>query len=450
MKSVVVKFGGSLLRNKKSFLDAAFYIANLTQRSCVVPVVSAPKGVTDILTRLYKERREGEALNLRSKYEEILKGIKNLAIREEAFKLLDNELEKLKGDINYDQFVSTGENHSGIILSHFLKDLGHESIYMDGYEAGITIGSKGVIKDDLSIKNVKEKLMKYLSTGCIPIVGGFVGKELETGKYKLLGRNSTDITGAIVAAAMKANYEIIKDVPGIYVVEPEYGKNNVIPCLSYDEAGELTWRGIEVIHPIAVKIAKAYNKAYNIPIEVKTIKGKTSTLICKGTATVYERPIAGISARKVYLLTIYDEFMNTPEGRGYLTNVTSILSNYGIDIYDVATSANEISLTINLTHRLIMKERVESVIERELKKYGYKSKVRGRDVGALSVTGEALKNNVGIISRLINALSKGKINLFMISKSLNSSNIIFIIDKRKLKDAVNLIYKEFFVKKNSE
>ncbi|MBS7655175.1 aspartate kinase [Candidatus Bathyarchaeota archaeon] len=441
VEKIVSKFGGSLLYDKNSFLEAAKYIVDLTQKYKVISVVSAPKGVTDVLTKLYKNKKDKVILNLKNRYKKIIQGIRNLSIKETAFKLLNEELEKLKTPINYDQFISTGENHSGIILSHFLKYLGCNSIYMDGYKAGIIVDSRGVIKEELSIKNIKENLLHNLSKGYAPIVGGFVGKQLETGEYKLLGRNSTDVTGAIVAAAMKAKYEIIKDVPGIYIVEPEYGKTNIISRLSYDEAGELTWRGIEVIHPIAIKIAKAYN----IPIQVKTIKSKTSTLVCNETATTYKKPIAGISARKFYLLTIYDEFMNTPEGRGYLSNVTSILSNYGIDIYDVATSANEISLTINLNHRFIMKEKIELIIERDLKRYGYKPKVKGGSVGALSVTGEVLKNNVSTISRLINVLNKSKINLFMISKSLNSSNIILIIDENKLKNAVNIIYREFFV-----
>ncbi|MEM1588020.1 MAG: aspartate kinase [Candidatus Bathyarchaeia archaeon] len=440
-KNIVVKFGGSLLRDKKSFLEAASYIVNLTQKYNVISVVSAPKGVTNILIKLYKERNEEIILGLRRRYEKILDGISELNIKQSALQLLNGELEKLKENINYDQFISTGENHSGIILSHFLKCLGYETIYMDGWKAGIIIDSKGIIKEELSIKNIKENLMKHLNKKCIPIIGGFVGKELETENYKLLGRNSTDITGAIVAAAIKAEYEIIKDVPGIYIVEPEYGKTNIISRLSYDEAGELTWRGIEVIHPIAVKIAKAYS----IPIKVKTIKHRSSTLICSETGTTYKKPIAGISARKFYLLTIIDEFMNTPEGKGYLSNVTNSLSKYGIDIYDVATSANEISITINLNYRFINEEKIETILKKELEKHGYKPKVNGKKVGALSVTGEMLKNNVTFISRLIDVLSKNEINLFMISKSLNSSNIIFIINENKLKKAVNIIYKEFFI-----
>jgi aspartate kinase len=439
-KRIVSKFGGSLLRNKKSFLEVSFYITNLIQKYNVVPVVSAPKGVTNTLIKLYETRNEEIILNLKSKYEEILKGISNLNIREEAFKLLNDELKRLEENITYDQFVSTGENHSGIILSHFLKNLGYNSIYIDGYKVGIIVDSKGVIKEDLSVKNVKENLEKYLNNDIIPIVGGFVGKELETGAYKLLGRNSTDVTGAIVAAAIRADYEIVKDVPGIYIVEPKYGRTKVISKLSYEEAGELTWRGIEAIHPLAIKIAKNHN----IIIKVKNLKSETSTLICRETATNYRNPIAGISARKFYLLTINDELMNTPEGRGYLANVTEILSSNGVDVYDVATSANEISITISPKHMFISKMRVELILKENLEKKGYKPNVKGKNVGALSVTGEFLKHDTTVLERLITALNKNNIEILMIAKSLSSSNLIFIIKVGKLKKAVNTIYKEFF------
>ncbi|HID17882.1 TPA: aspartate kinase, partial [Candidatus Bathyarchaeota archaeon] len=271
----VLKFGGSVLRDGGGFLEAANYAANLIRsRSLVVAVVSAPKGVTDALISLHRNRDEGIIKSLWSRYEKIIEFIPNPKFRERALERVEAELKKLGEPMSYDEFVSKGEDHSGIILSHFLMALGYKAEYMDGYEAGIVVDSNGVLKENLSILNVKRSLERLWgsASAIVPIVGGFVGRKLETGERKLLGRNSTDVTGAIAAAALNANYEIIKDVPGIYLVEPEYGKTQVIPRLSYDEAGELTWRGIEVVHPMAIKVAKSHN----IPIRVRNFKGETS------------------------------------------------------------------------------------------------------------------------------------------------------------------------------
>lgn len=444
---VVLKFGGSVLRDGEGFLRAANYAANLLHsRSLVVAVVSAAKGVTDALISLYRNRDEEIIRSLRSRYEKIIEAIPNPKFRERALERIKAELKKLRKPMSYDEFVSKGEDHSGIILSHFLMALGYKAEYMDGYKAGMVADSNGVLKENLSILNVKRSLARLLGStgGIVPIVGGFVGRELETGEHKLLGRNSTDVTGAIIAAALNADYEIIKDVPGIYVVEPEYGKTQVIPRLSYDEAGELTWRGIEVVHPMAIKVAKSHG----IPIRVRNLKGGTSTLISKESITTKERPVAAISARKFYLLTISDEFMNTPEGRGYLSNATKILSDCGIDVYDVATSANAISITIHPSHRFIEKEKIEIVVRKCLEEYGYKPMVEGKPVGAISVTGEAIKGNTEILSRLVNALNESNVQVLMVSKSLNSSNVIFVVDERDLSKGVNAVYRMLFPKRS--
>jgi len=73
----------------------------------------------------------------------------------------------------------------------------------------------------------------------------------------LMGRNTTDVTGALVSGALGAEaYEILKEVPGIFRVEPEYCATGIAPKLSYGEAGQIAWRGAKVVHPHAITIAR--------------------------------------------------------------------------------------------------------------------------------------------------------------------------------------------------
>jgi aspartate kinase len=435
---IVLKFGGSIIADGKGFSEAAKYIVELTQSYKPVAVVSAPKGVTNLLTRLYGKPVENAIRDLRIRYAAMLTRISDDQIRSATFKQIDDELQRLEKPMSYDQFVSQGENHSGIILTSFLKSLGQESRYMDGYNVGIVADLRGIIKERLSISNVRGNLREYLEQDgdVTPVVGGFVGRDLDTDKYRLLGRNSTDVTGAIVAAAAQSKYEIIKDVPGIYFVEPEFRKSDTIPSLSYDEAEELAWRGIEAVHPIAVRIGDSHD----ISICVKTLHGKTSTLISRKSMSTQTRPVVGISARKFHLLTIKDELMNTSEGRGYFSNVTRILSNNGVDIYDVATSANVISITIRPQDSMV-NNKIESIIVKCLEERGYRPNVKGKRIGAISLVGDSLKDNTEIISRLTEVFRRNDIKIVMVSKG-DSQNLIFGIDEKRLNTAVNLIYEE--------
>lgn len=436
---IVTKFGGSIISDCKDFSDAGKYVVDLTSFHKPVAVVSAPKGVTNLLTNLYW-KRDGKAIKgLKKRYAAILAGISDSQLRREASNEIERALDGLRRPMSYDRFVSQGEDHSGVILSHFIMSLGRESKYMDGYRTGIIVDSKGIVKEKLSISNVRETLGDCLDqdSSAIPIVGGFIGRDLDTDKYRLLGRNSTDVTGAIVAAATHSRYEIVKDVPGIYFVEPEFRKSNVIPFLSYDEAEELAWRGIEAVHPIAVRICDNYN----IPIYVKTLHGKTSTQISRRSMSTHRKPVIGISARRFYLLTINDELMNTPEGTGYLSNLTRALSSNGIEIYDVATSANIISITIRPKDSVINGKKIEVTLTKCLEEHGYRPNVMGERIGAISMVGDALRDNTDIVSRLTEVFRKSRINILMISKG-NSQNLIFGIHEKYLKTAVNVLYRE--------
>jgi aspartate kinase len=437
---IVMKFGGSIMSDGKDFYNAGKYAVNLISSYRPIAVVSAPKGVTNLLTNLHRKHDGGIIKGLKRRYAAIVASIPDSHLRRDASNEIEYALEALNGRMSYDRFVSQGEDHSGIILSHFIKSFGCESRYIDGYRTGMTVDSKGIIKEKVSISNVKENLREYLDpdNGVIPVIGGFVGRDLDTGKHRLLGRNSTDVTGAIVAAATHSSYEIIKDVPGIYFVEPEFRKSNVIPFLSYDEAEELAWRGIEAVHPIAVRICDNHN----IPIHVKTLHGKISTLISRRSISTPKRPVIGISARRFYLLTINDELMNTPEGRGYLSNLTRALSNNGIEIYDVATSANVISITIHPRDSIVNGKKIEITLTKCLEEHGYRPNVMGERIGAISMVGDALRNNTEIVSRLTELFRKSRINILMISKG-KSQNLIFGINEKYLRTAVNLLSREF-------
>ena len=441
---IVVKFGGSVLKDHRGFADSADYLARLRDEGRItIGVVSAPKGVTNSLKKAESNRDKKNVKifikELREKYDAILGKIPARNIRDEASNQMEEELNHLKELLlssgKRDEIVSKGETHSGIILSHMMRERGCDSTFIDGYSIGVTVNSNGGIEESLTLQNIKNNLERYLGSST-PIVGGYVGRCMETNEYRLLGDNTTDVTGALVASAGHADiYEIVKDVPGIYRVEPEYGKKDVIPILSYDEASQITWRGSEVVHPLAIQ----YAKHNSISIRVKNLKQRKSTLISRESSTTHEHPVAAISARRFYLISVEDDLMDTPEGRGYLSKMTGILSESGVDISDVSTSPNVISVTIPLGSQKT-DGRIEDVLKKRLEDYGYHPNVQGKEVGGISITGEAMQNRPGTFAHLAGILGRKRISIIMGSQSdetLRSPNIIFYIRPKLLRTAVN-------------
>ena len=145
---IVIKFGGSVFRDAEGFHSAAKYMIKSAREKKPIAVVSAPKGVTDLLTTLYLKHDQRIVSDLKDGYKKILRSISDDKVRLDATESIDRELRDLKKKMSFDQLVSKGENHSGILLAHVLRSLGQESEYVDGYSGGIVASSKGVVREN--------------------------------------------------------------------------------------------------------------------------------------------------------------------------------------------------------------------------------------------------------------------------------------------------------------
>ncbi len=453
---LVCKFGGTVFPGRnysKEFSDAANCVLNQQERGYTpIGVVSAPKGITDMLLGMWEEKHGPvstfvywDVANLREKCHKMSEGHDDLCQKLEGE---SRKLEELLIDRREkDKALLIGENISGICLSAAITRRGHESVYLDGYEAGVVVNPSKVPQEEKSITNIRKKLNRHLDTESktIPIIGGYGGKCSKTRRHKLMGRNSTDVTGALVAAATGATkYEIIKKVSGIYRVEPEFGNYGTIPSMHYDEAIELGWRGVRVVHPSAVRVAKKYN----IPIHVKNLEGAPGTLISNKTSTTKKRPVAAISASHFYMLTVLDEIMDVKGiGTGYLSQISGILSNHKIDIFNNFSSSFSISVIISPSERVINGEPVEQILERSLRKYGRKpERIEGKTVGGINIVGKGIKGRRGTLAEVSGALAKNGVNVVAgtLSDEARSPNMVFCVDKKLLKRSVSALCKKLF------
>ncbi|MCF0133948.1 MAG: aspartate kinase, partial [Blautia sp.] len=242
----VVKFGGSSLANAEQFKKVGDIIRADENRRYVVP--SAPgkrfdgdTKVTDMLYHCYDMAENGEKFDnelkaIKERYYEIIRGL-NLGLSlEEEFKIIRNDFEN-KAGAQY--AASRGEYLNGKIMAYYL---GYE--FVDAADV-IRFDKKGIF--DMEATN--ELLSARLSNCEKAVVPGFYGAT-SGGTVKTFSRGGSDVTGSLVARAIRADlYENWTDVSGFLVADPRIVENpESIETITYRELRELSYMGATVLH----------------------------------------------------------------------------------------------------------------------------------------------------------------------------------------------------------
>ena len=120
----------------------------------------------------------------------------------------------------WDYILSMGERSAAPIFSLILKNSGVKSRFFDPSMQDWFVITDENAGDAKPIMEECERLSKkhlepYLKTG-IPVIPGYVGKS-KSGRIRVMGRNSSDLTAMVVAKFLNAD-EVLKitDVPCLY------------------------------------------------------------------------------------------------------------------------------------------------------------------------------------------------------------------------------------------
>jgi aspartate kinase len=134
--------------------------------------------------------------------------------------------------------------------------------YLDAAEC-ISIDAEG--KWDGDVLHVRTTVERAF-VGSRVVVPGFYGV-LPSGEIATFSRGGSDITGAIIAASLKASrYDNWTDVDGVYSADPRKDPQaRLLPELTYAELDTLTLSGAQVFHSHAVSPCNSAG----IPIRVR-------------------------------------------------------------------------------------------------------------------------------------------------------------------------------------
>ncbi len=434
MKIKTCKFGGSSLADNNQFNKVRKIIEADSARRFIV--VSAPgkrykddKKITDLLLAcqdLAEKKIEIEPV-FRYVRERCFQIVESLNVSINIKELLDEVETGIINNPTKDYIASRGEYLSGKIMAAWL-----DATYIEPADH-IIFTDEGHI-DPKTYENIAAFTKDKSGIFVMP---GFYGKDFQ-GNIKTFSRGGSDITGAILARAVKAEvYENWTDVSGFLMADPRIIKDaKHIEILSYRELRELSYMGATVLHDEAIFPVRDAG----IPIEIKN----TNSPEDHGTLIVEKREhdsreITGIAGRKDFVLIQVEKvFMNKMIGFG--RKLLEIFETYNINFEHVPSGIDTMSVIVKAD---ALEGKLEYILK-DIDKILEPDNIEVDDKIALIATvGEEMNHSIGFAGRLCSAIANAGINCRTIDQGASELNMIVGIYNENYEIAIKAIYNEF-------
>ncbi len=400
MALIVQKYGGTSVGNPERILNVARrVIATQQEGNQVVVVVSAMSGVTDSLIKLAREVSAHPA---------------------------EREMDVL---------LATGEQTTIALTAMAINGLGSKAISLTGAQAGI-------ITDQVHTKAkiahlTPGQVLSHLEQGNIVIVAGFQG-ESSDGRITTLGRGGSDLTAIAIAAAIKADVcQIYTDVDGVYTCDPR-----IVPCaqkleeISYDEMLEMASSGSKVMQSRSVEFAKKFGVLFEVR---SSFNHNPGTIVKEETMNMENVVVRGISVeRNQAKVTV----ANVPDRPGTAAKIFTTLAGTGIIIDMIVQNvSNAGSTDISFTLSKDELPKAQAALAHVVTEIGAQSVSATDGIAKLSVVGIGMRSHSGVAAKLFEALSKGGINIQMISTSEIKTAVI--LEETRINEAAQLAHTAF-------
>ena len=433
----VVKFGGSSLASAEQFKKVGEIIRADRERKFVVPSAPGKRSsddtkVTDMLYACYDLAEQGadftkEMQAIRDRYQEIIDGLGLKLSLDKEFKTIEKNFKEKAGS---DYAASRGEYLNGIIMA---KYLGFSFV-----DAAEVIRFKADGEHDAERTNT---LMRdRLSTVESAVIPGFYGA-YEDGRVKTFSRGGSDITGSIVARAIKANvYENWTDVSGVLVADPRIiYKPAGVETITYRELRELAYMGFSVLHEDAIFPVRSEG----IPINIRNTNAPqdNGTWIVESTCQKSKYVMTGIAGKKGFCaVNIEKEMMNSEIGFG--RKVLQAFEENEISFEHVPSGIDTMTVFVHQDEFMHKEQKVVSGIHRLADPDSIDIEA---DLALIAVVGRGMKSTRGTAGRIFSALAHANVNVKMIDQGSSELNIIIGVANADFETAIKAIYDIFVI-----
>lgn len=456
---LVQKFGGTSVADLAGFEASADVIQHHGGDGQVIVVLSAVKGVTDLLLAAIDQSVEGgngaasldEALRRQQTVidEYTAKGIptplataflaeqtEQLAQRIEGVRLLGQCPDRIRARI-----LASGEGFSSRLMVDLLRHRGIAAEWSDTDVLPLVNEDwlDSLVDVDAAGPLLKQRLRDDIKVLVLP---GFYGRNAE-GEIQLLGRNGTDYSAAAIAAAIGASRcQIWKDVDGFYTADPRIVSNaQCLTEVSYEEAMELSYFGAKVISAKALTPLSA--KGILCEIRNTYDPDLPGTLIHREAKRAHV--VRGIShLQNVASITLHGGGLR---GRvGIARRVMDALASRSISILLIVQSSSEYSITLCV--RQVDADKARRALEEEfhferLHKLVDEVLVQGNRA-VVSLVGEGMKHYRGIAARFLTAISSAGVNVEVIAQGSTECAIAVVVQGDEAQSATRACHTAFF------
>ena len=400
MSLIVQKFGGTSVGSVERIMKVASIITSYIKKKFKVIVVSsAMSGVTNELIQKSKK--------------------------------ISNNFDKSE----YDVLVSTGEQMTCALIAGRLRHLGYKSQSWMSWQ--IPIISEGYYGSSRISWINKNKIIKFINSGGIPVITGFQGINKDN-RITTLGRGGSDASAIMCAKFFKAQKCIIyTDVDGVYTTDPSILKKaKKIKVISYEEMLEMASLGAKVMQPTSLQDARLNR----IVVDVKSsFTNKEGTLITKKKNIYSNKNIRGVSFTKndakVTLVGVKDK-------PGVAASVFKPLSENSINVDMVVQTSSGNNRETDITFTIKSDDLSKTLrLIKQNKKIKYRDLIVNKNVSKVSIIGVGMITTPGVTYRMFQTLANKGINILVISTS--EIKISVLIGKKFVKKAISALHKEF-------
>ncbi|HLF47585.1 MAG TPA: bifunctional aspartate kinase/homoserine dehydrogenase I, partial [Chitinophagaceae bacterium] len=457
----VLKFGGTSMANADSINKVVAIVKEKVNKDKTVVVVSAMGGITDLLLNAGLLASEGSELykemlsKIEQRHLEAIKKLIPVTIQSQLLSLIKkscNELDDICNGIfllreltsrSRDRIASYGEWLSSRIIAAKFETAGVKVLWKDAKELIVTNSVFTAAEVDFSQSD--QQIKEYFKTteSDLYILPGFIAAD-KNGVTTTLGRGGSDYTAAVMASALQANVlEIWTDVSGMMTADPRLASNaRIIPCISYQEAMELSHFGAKVIYPPTIQ--PVMNK--NIPVWIKnTFAAQDEGTRIEATATKNGNIVRGISSiNNLALISLEGSGMiGIP---GFSKRLFEALSNEKINVILITQSSSEHSICVGIEAASVekAKQAVDLAFANEIALQKVEPLKVETELSIVALVGENMKSHPGISGRMFSTMGRNGVNIRAIAQGSSEKNISSVISTRDVKKSINVLHEEFF------
>ena len=370
---------------------------------------------------------------------------KDLKLGEEIVYEIEKDLKariassKKDAGIFMDTLKAAGEDNSAKLVAEAFAKRGVKARYAGPKETGMILeGESG--NATLNPESYRKLARSFADFEGIIVYPGFFGYRKD-GTVATFPRGGSDITGSILAAAIRADvYENFTDVDNVYPVDPRIVPEvkEGIDTMTYREMRELAYAGFGVFNDEAIFPAVQAR----IPINVRNTNhpAEPGTMIVQ-SRRVIPGTVTGIAAADGFCNIIIDKYCMNREV-GFTHKLLDILQEEHVAYEHIPSGIDSISVVIRAEKFSKASEnRVVARIKRELSPDYV---LVTHNYAILMVVGEGMAFSAGMLAKATAALAEHGINISMVNQGASEFSFMIGIKSEDRVKAVRALYSAYF------